>query len=850
LRIHHQRSWKTLIRLVLLIALLAPITCRIAASPEERLTQNQLLFQHGDLEASQTIAASLANRYRDSNPAIASQFLLLEAKSAAWRGLSDEILATLSAELPFSDDPQLEIERRSLLGLAHSHLSQYDQADQEFGKGAALCADAASAACGELQGARAGDAIRRGHLDVAYQLFLETLASAKHFKQPLDEATALMNLGYACLLQERFDEAIDWSRKASKLATGLQAEDVLLTISGNLGWAYYKLGDSEKALNLFQDAEQRAIRMGDSYDAIAWLTDEGRVYQDNGSIAQAAQAYKDSLQVARQIHSNEDILNSLENLLHISVQAGKLQDTQFYLDQLSPLLKTGGNRLDSLDVMLAQGEIAALQNEGDKAEEFFREVEHDPASQTSMRLGAEHQLARLYESRAQLPAAQAMYRTALATFEAARQQLSQEDSKLPFLANATGIYDDYIQFLIHQGKVEEALITADQSRARTLAQGMGSVSGSTSKTFSPGVVSAKADSTLLFYWLGEKQSYLWAVTPAKTSLFTLPPQGQIAPLLERYRNELLGTQDPLKSASGTGQQLYQILVAPATGLLYPNAPVMILADGPLSLLNFETLIVPARAAGPPVHYWIEDATVIAAPSLSMLTSTATAHRRAGNSRLLLVGDAVSAEDDYPELPFAAQEMQLVGAHFPEPEKVVFNRLQATPAAYLSSDPKRFSYIHFVSHGVASRTDPLDSAIILSRGASKAPSADPGPPVESQGSFKLYAREVMQHPIDAEVVTISACYGSGTRAYAGEGLVGLSWAFLRAGAHSAVGALWEVSDRSTPMLMNSFYQGLREGQSPSSALRQAKLTLLRSTGNFRKPFYWASFQIYTRTGTRR
>jgi len=104
---------------------------------------------------------------------------------------------------------------------------------------------------------------------------------------------------------------------------------------------------------------------------------------------------------------------------------------------------------------------------------------------------------------------------------------------------------------------------------------------------------------------------------------------------------------------------------------------------------------------------------------------------------------------------------------------------------------------------------------------------------------------MQHPIDARLVTISACNGSGTRSYAGEGLVGLSWAFLYAGAHSVIGALWEVSDDSTPRLMDTLYQGLQDGQTPAAALRQAKLNLLYSHAASHIPYYWAPFQIYTR-----
>jgi CHAT domain-containing protein len=165
-------------------------------------------------------------------------------------------------------------------------------------------------------------------------------------------------------------------------------------------------------------------------------------------------------------------------------------------------------------------------------------------------------------------------------------------------------------------------------------------------------------------------------------------------------------------------------------------------------------------------------------------------------------------------------------------ETVYARQAATADAYLKSIAQPYSYIHFVAHGVASRTEPLDSAIILSRTNA------------AEDSFKLHARDIIQHPIHAQLVTVSACYGGGTRSYAGEGLVGLSWAFLRAGAHNVIGALWEASDDSTPQLMDALYQGVEQGKSPSAALRQAKLELLHSGGRFGQPFYWAPFQIYT------
>jgi CHAT domain-containing protein len=237
-----------------------------------------------------------------------------------------------------------------------------------------------------------------------------------------------------------------------------------------------------------------------------------------------------------------------------------------------------------------------------------------------------------------------------------------------------------------------------------------------------------------------------------------------------------------------------------------------------------------------MHYLLDDATLLSAPSLAMLA--AAKPRRNADRNLLLLGDPVSPNQDYPSLPLFGSEMTRIERHFAPRHLAVFAGGQATPAAYLTGNPAQYSYIHFVSHAVASRTDPLDSAIILS-----------GSPLSggkvAEDSFKLYARDIMQHPIDARLVTISACYGSGTRSYAGEGLVGLSWAFLRAGAHSVIGALWEVSDDSTPRLMDTLYQGLENGQAPAVALRNAKLTLLHSQSRFRMPFYWAPFQIYTR-----
>ena len=162
------------------------------------------------------------------------------------------------------------------------------------------------------------------------------------------------------------------------------------------------------------------------------------------------------------------------------------------------------------------------------------------------------------------------YRAALSTFETARSSLQHEESSLPFPANASSIYDDYIHFLVTQGKTAEALQVAEYSRGRALAEGLGLLQKGTSFKPDPPnaqAIARKAGGTILFYWLGEKQSYLWAITAQKTSLFTLPPKSEIDPTVQRYRKALADQQEFLPTTDADGRALYRTLVAPAQPLL-------------------------------------------------------------------------------------------------------------------------------------------------------------------------------------------------------------------------------------------------------------------------------------------
>jgi CHAT domain-containing protein len=845
-----KQPWKVIGLSILLLACV--LSCN-GERPQAAFDRASKALLHGDLKQAQDEAHRQCQRYRDSNREWAWMFRTLEARAALQRGLYEDALKLLkSVPLP-SGQPDLVIPVLALKGEAYAKTHNFSEAEHSLNDATTLCDTSASASCGYVLKARGLLASEQNHSPSAERLFELTLAFARAHGDGLLESYALLNLGFDSLAEGRFDEAIDRSEAAYQTAKAVGARRLELITQLNIAWAYYKLGDSEKALELSTETEELASRLGDVRDQENELTNIGYIYMDERKFDLAAHSFQQALGLAQGINAKEDIYNALRALARLSLQTGDLANASQYAQRAVEIARQDGNHFDELYPMLVQGQIAARRGDREAAESTFHEVERDKICPVFLKWEAEHSLARLHEDEGRPDVAEREYRTALTTFEAARDEVRHEDSQLSFLTNAARIYDDYVHFLVARGKTDDALRWADYSRARTLAEGLGLLAKGGSAgppPLNPQQIAWRAEGMVLFYWLGEKQSYLWAITPRKTSLFTLPPSAEIDAAAGRYRKALGGPQDVLVSADADGRWLYRTLIAPAEALVNKDAKVFVIPDGSLNNLNFETLLVAGskppepKLSEPKLHYWIEDVTIANASSLRVL-GAAHADKTKRDRGLLLVGNSVAPNDRYPELPKAASQMESVARHFPAARQRILAREQATPAAYLASRPEQFSYIHFVAHGTASRLSPLDSAIVLSKTA--LPKVPFSKTALSEGSadsdsFKLYARDIIRHPLRADLVTISACYGAGERAYSGEGLVGLSWAFLRAGAHNVVAALWEATDASTEQLMDKFYNELDKGAKPDAALRAAKLSLLRGSG-FHNPFYWAPFQLY-------
>ena len=674
--------------------------------------------------------------------------------------------------------------------------------------------------------------VRRGRTQSAEESFRNVLQIAAARDDLHLQVAAMGNLGFLFLNLFRYDEAIYWLNRARDGSEKLGLSDSVARALGNLGWCYHRLGDDEQALKYMRDAEKRFRSSGNRYEQQAWTGNIGDVLLDESEFSAAAKQFTDAL--AMEQDSREQYWRGtwFSNLATASIGAKDFDAAERYNDEA---LRLSQGRDSGFEVYarLNRARIQAGRNDVTGAETLYRTLLENPSDDPTPMIETQSELAELLVKKGDAASADAQFRAALAMIERQRSSLARDEYKLSYLSSLIQFYQGYVDFLVASGRETKALEVAESSRALVLDEKLHNRGTSTRDVNAAALqqFARSSNSVLLSYWLAPERSFLWMVTPTAVTLHALPPEKRIAALVGAYGSLLENLRDPLDSESPAGRELSRILLGPVQGLLKSGQHIVMVPDRVLHSLNFETLPDPDQ----PSRYLIESATISIAPSLGVLTNAGVRAAQSGNS-ILLMGDPEPAVEEYQRLPYAAKEIALIEQSFEAGgsghgllRSVVIEGAHAYPAAYRDADPARFSFIHFAAHATANRESPLDSALILSR---------------HESGYALSAREVMNIPLRADLVTLSACRSAGANTYSGEGLVGLSWAFLRAGAHNVVAGLWDVTDMSTADLMADFYSRLTRDVAPTDALREAKLRLVHSTGAYRKPFYWGPFQLYT------
>jgi CHAT domain-containing protein len=351
-------------------------------------------------------------------------------------------------------------------------------------------------------------------------------------------------------------------------------------------------------------------------------------------------------------------------------------------------------------------------------------------------------------------------------------------------------------------------------------------------------VSLDEGSVLLAYAVERTRTVLFVVEPAGRpgpglTVLTLPAgEERLREAVTAFRREVeRGPRGDRATLRRLGAELYASLLEPVEAQLEAARRIVLSPDGPLHPLPWAALV--RRDA-----YLVEWRALHTTPSATVYGELFRRRDVAGRrwaQDLVAFGDpggAVSGAPASRALPASRREVQALGGLFPGRSQVFIGK--AATEVRARSLGRDVRYVHFASHGLLDRRFPLDSALALAR---------PDAGAEDGENGLLQAWEILERVrLDAEMVTLAACQSGLGEEVRGEGILGLTGAFLHAGARSVVASLWSVSDRTTAELMQGFYRRLARHEPRDEALRNAQVEMIRADGLRSHPFYWAAFHL--------
>ena len=351
------------------------------------------------------------------------------------------------------------------------------------------------------------------------------------------------------------------------------------------------------------------------------------------------------------------------------------------------------------------------------------------------------------------------------------------------------------------------------------------------------IILAKEDLTMVSYLVGDSSITALVIDPKGVQTQDLGPTGELGKLVASFRSSLKDRNTSLFSA--LNQKLYRLLWEPIqASVVSTDEPrkIIIIPDGPLHLLPFETLR-DSRGG----QYLVEQFAISYAPSINTFAykyqSPQGKRGFAGfapidfDSTVFMAGTRSMSEATGGDLPWTEREIEEISSQLQAKgwftQTYVLDQANEENLKQISFDS--ISHLHLATHALANADEPALSHLVLAENE------------EGEQDHILYTGEIYALPANLDLVVLSACQtGLGTVAR-GEGIIGLTRAFLSAGTNTVLVSLWSVPDRATSQLMIAFYANLSKGMSKTEALREAKISLLHQNPT-QFPWYWAAFVL--------
>jgi len=362
---------------------------------------------------------------------------------------------------------------------------------------------------------------------------------------------------------------------------------------------------------------------------------------------------------------------------------------------------------------------------------------------------------------------------------------------------------------------------------------------------------------MLEYFVGDSSIYILSIQKEKSKLYKTTKPKNWNELINNFRQSVTDvdliqnqSQEAFDIFTGSASELYTILLKQALEDLDADiSHLKIIPDTELNYIPFDVLLteqhVKATINYATLPYLLKKQTLSYAYSVALLFESIQHKNQQSkiDSLKLYAGFApIYTSENIASIKTANQQNNIVLRNgnvvdLPNARKSVQQIASfLTGQAFLAAEASKqqfmdkahqFKIIHLATHGFLNDENPLYSNLVFTNTADSTDNS-------------LYAADLYNIELNADLVVLSACNTGTGKLQKGEGVMSLSRAFTYAGSNSLVMSLWEVPDKSTATIVQNFFQQLKKGKTKDDALQAAKLEFMQKYPMRAHPLFWAGF----------
>jgi CHAT domain-containing protein len=679
------------------------------------------------------------------------------------------------------------------------------------------------------------------------------------------------------------EEALDYQKEALKVYHNL-AEVWQSRVGETYGWmgdCYDQMQNYAKALEYYEkDLEVRFRTVGQTHPEVAYVySNIGNVHRKAHRFPESLSAYQQALQVlfaplnAQDIYQNPPVDQTLNPYILYEVLNGKAQAFREYAEY-------GSGTHDDLRFSLETYQLAA---------NTLHETRKSLLAAASKNLLAEQSIQYfedaletawlLYEQTGEKEYIDQAFKLSeksksVALLEALKESEAREFAHIPsaVLAQERALKVDLAYY--RRKLFEEQQIKPDSSGIRWYQNKIFALKNSYDSLISvmeeefpdyyqlkynTDVTSLmqvqqnmlKENQALLTYFMGDSSIYTFAINNKQAAFFKTKKDSTYEQNMDVVRTVIANKADDIDNFVASAYGMYHALIAPAEPLIREK-DLIVITDGLLGYLPFEVLLTsPAEGAPSSFYnlpYLIKSYQITYAYSATLWHETLKPLQKKSPTRYLAFAPDFNqrnmsqpASPDPPSsLAFAdmgrgvlaklegtAYEVSAIDNYF---KGQFYEGATASEHVFKKNAPD-YDIIHLATHAIIDDEHPMNSRLLFTMQPDSLEDGD------------LYAWELYNMQLNAQMTVLSACNTGFGKLQRGEGVMSLGRAFAYAGCPSVIMSLWPAQDQATAEIMVHFYQGLSEGMTKDESLRKAKLKYLGTTHElFAHPFYWASFVV--------